>query len=112
MRNLKPVPSSRDVVLVVDDDPKIADLVRLYLERAGFQVVVAADGLAALQLMRKTQPALMVLDLMLPGVDGSTVARIAREEPSIPIVMLTALRSTRHPVPGLEAGAAASMASP
>src|SRR5207245_3136281 len=112
MRDLKPVPSSRDLVLVVDDDPKIADLVRLYLERAGFRVVVAADGLAALKLMRKTQPALMVLDLMLPGVDGSTVARIAREEAGIPIVMLTALGSTRQRVSGLEAGADDYMAKP
>jgi len=112
MRDLKPVPSSRDLVLVVDDDPKIADLVRLYLERAGFQVVIAADGLAALKLMRKTQPALMVLDLMLPGVDGSTVARIAREEAGIPIVMLTALSSTRQRISGLEAGADDYMAKP
>ena len=112
MRDLKPVPSSRDLVLVVDDDPKIADLVRLYLERAGFRVVVAADGLAALKLMRKTQPALMVLDLMLPGVDGSTVARIAREEAGIPIVMLTALGSTRQRVSGLEAGADDYVAKP
>ena len=112
MRDLKPVPSSRDLVLVVDDDPKIAALVRLYLERAGFQVVVAADGLAALKLMRKTQPALMVLDLMLPRVDGSTVARIAREEAGIPIIMLTALGSTRERISGLEAGADDYVAKP
>jgi len=99
-------------VLVVDDDPKIAGLVRMYLERAGFEVAVAADGLSALRLMREIEPALIVLDLMLPGVDGNTVARIAREEAGIPIVMLTALGSTRDRVIGLEAGADDYVAKP
>jgi DNA-binding response OmpR family regulator len=99
-------------VLVVDDDPKIAGLVRMYLERAGFEVTVAADGLGALSLMRELEPALIVLDLMLPGVDGNTVARIAREEAGIPIVMLTALGSTRDRVVGLEAGADDYVAKP
>jgi DNA-binding response OmpR family regulator len=112
MRNLRATPKTRDIVLVVDDDPKIADLVRMYLERAGFEVAVAADGLGALRLMREIAPALIVLDLMLPGVDGNTVARIAREEAGVPIVMLTALGSTRDRVSGLEAGADDYMAKP
>jgi DNA-binding response OmpR family regulator len=100
------------VVLVVDDDAKIAGLVRMYLERAGFEVAVAADGLDALRLMREIEPALIVLDLMLPGVDGNTVARIAREEAGVPIVMLTALGSTSDRVSGLEAGADDYVAKP
>jgi two-component system, OmpR family, response regulator MtrA len=112
MRNLRAAPKTRDLVLVVDDDPKIAGLVRMYLERAGFEVTVAADGLGALRLMRQLEPALIVLDLMLPGVDGNTVARIAREEAGIPIVMLTALGSTRDRVVGLESGADDYVAKP
>jgi two-component system response regulator MtrA len=103
---------TRDRVLVVDDDPKIASLVQLYLERAGFEVAVAADGLAALRLMREIEPALIVLDLMLPGVDGNTVARIAREEAGTPIVVLSALGSTRHRVSGLDGGADDYVAKP
>jgi DNA-binding response OmpR family regulator len=95
----------RDLVLVVDDDVKIAGLVQIYLERAGYAVAVANDGLAALRLMRECEPALIVLDLMLPGMDGNSVARIAREETGIPIVMLSALGSTRNRISGLEAGA-------
>lgn len=102
----------RDLVLVVDDDPKIAALVKLYLERGGFDVAVAADGLAALRLLREREPALIVLDVMLPGVDGMTVARIAREEVGLPIVMLSALGSTSHRVSGLEAGADDYVAKP
>jgi DNA-binding response OmpR family regulator len=112
MRDLRAAPKTRDLVLVVDDDAKIAGLVRMYLERAGFEVTVAADGLGALRLMRELEPALIVLDLMLPGVDGNTVARIAREEAGIPIVMLTALGSTRDRVVGLEGGADDYVAKP
>ncbi len=112
MGNVRAAPKARDIVLVVDDDPKIAGLVRMYLERAGFEVAVAADGLCALRLMREMAPALIVLDLMLPGVDGNIVARIAREEAGVPIVMLTALSSTRDRVSGLEAGADDYVAKP
>ena len=94
-----------ELVLVVDDDPKIARLVGLYLERAGFQTAIAEDGLSALRLMRERDPALIVLDVMLPDVDGRSVARVAREEAAIPILMLSALGSTQHRVDGLEAGA-------
>jgi two-component system response regulator MtrA len=105
MRSVGAESRGRDLVLVVDDDIKIAGLVQLYLERAGYAVAVANDGLAALRMMREVEPALIVLDVMLPGVDGNSVARIAREEAGIPIVMLSALGSTRHRVSGLEAGA-------
>ena len=103
---------NQELVLVVDDDPKIANLVRLYLERAGFEVAVASEGLGALRLMREHEPELVVLDLMLPGMDGSTVARLAREETGVPIIMLTALGSTRDRVSGLEAGADDYVAKP
>jgi len=104
--------TGRDLVLVVDDDPKIAALVGLYLERAGFQVAIAGDGLTALRLMREREPALIVLDLMLPDLDGHAVARVAREEAGVPIVMLSALGSTHHRVSGLETGADDYLAKP
>ena len=104
--------SQPDLVLVVEDDHKIAELVRLYLEKAGYDVAVASDGLIGLRLMRELNPALIVLDLMLPGVDGRMVARIAREETATPIVMLTALGSLRQRVSGLDAGADDYLAKP
>src|SRR5690348_1154920 len=112
MPSLKATARTRDRVLVVEDDPKIAGLVRLYLERAGFDVAVAGDGLGALRLMREVDPALIVLDLMLPGADGNTVARIAREETGVPIVILSALGTTRDRVIGLESGADDYVAKP
>jgi DNA-binding response OmpR family regulator len=112
MHSVRVAAKKPDLVLVVDDDPKIATLVRLYLERAGFEVAIAADGLSALRMMRERQPALIVLDLMLPGLEGNAVARIAREEAGPPIVMLTALGATRHRVSGLEAGADDYVAKP
>ena len=105
MTNSRPKSRTDDLVLVVDDDPKIAELVELYLKRAGFEVAVAGDGLAALRLMREREPALIVLDLMLPRLDGRAVARAARDEATIPIVILSALGSTPDRVSGLEAGA-------
>jgi DNA-binding response OmpR family regulator len=95
----------RELVLVVDDDPKIAQLVALYLQRAGFETAIAADGLTALRLMREREPVLIVLDVMLPDLNGHAVAQVAREEGAIPILMLSALGSTQHRVNGLEAGA-------
>src|SRR2546427_12039749 len=77
-------------ILVVDDDPKIVRLVRTYLEREGFSVVTAADGGTALEAIRERAPRLIVLDLMLPEIDGLTVARRVREDSDIPILMLSA----------------------
>ena len=101
-----------ELILVVDDDRKIADLVRAYLERAGYSVAVAEDGLTALRMIRDQDPALVVLDLMLPELDGRTVARAAREESECAIIMLTALGSTQQRVLGLEAGADDYLAKP
>ena len=92
-------------ILVVDDDHKIVDIVRLYLEKDGYRVLVAYDGLAALELARQKQPDLIVLDLMLPGMDGLDVCRILRTESEVPIIMLTARTTEEDKLVGLELGA-------
>ncbi len=92
-------------VLVVDDDRNIVDLVRLYLERDGYQVFVAYDGLEALRLARQRRPDLIVLDLLLPEVDGLDVCRILRTESKVPIIMLTAKSTEEDKLIGLELGA-------
>jgi DNA-binding response OmpR family regulator len=79
-------------ILVVDDDPTVSDVVRRYLERAGYAVTLCGDGREALAVYERIRPDLVVLDLMLPGIDGLEVARRLRGSPAgVPIVMLTAL---------------------
>ena len=93
-------------ILVVDDDRKIVDLVRAYLEKDGYRVSVAHDGLRALELARQQQPDLLVLDLMLPGMDGLDVCRIVRGEGNkVPIIMLTAKSTEADKLVGLDLGA-------
>jgi DNA-binding response OmpR family regulator len=92
-------------VLVVDDDQKIVHLVRTYLEREGFRVVTAADGLAAIAAAREHQPQLVVLDLMLPGLDGFAVMRAVRGGAATPILMLSARGSTADRIAGIATGA-------
>jgi two-component system alkaline phosphatase synthesis response regulator PhoP len=93
-------------ILVVDDDKKTVDLVKLYLEKDGYQVLTAYDGLQALELVRQKQPDLMVLDLMLPGMDGLDVCRILRGEGNkVPIIMLTAKTTEMDKLIGLDLGA-------
>ncbi len=92
-------------ILVVDDDRKIVDLVRLYLERDGYRVLVAYDGLEALKLARQRRPDLIVLDLLLPEVDGLDVCRILQTESEVPIIMLTAKTTEEDKLIGLELGA-------
>ena len=95
-------------ILVVDDDAKIVRLVRTYLERDGFSVVTAADGPAALDAIERHRPALVVLDLMLPELDGRAVIRAVRrddEAASTPIIILSARGSTIDRIAGLEDGA-------
>jgi DNA-binding response OmpR family regulator len=93
-------------VLVVDDDPTISDVVRRYLEQDGCRVDLAADGPAALHAVAAERPDLVVLDLMLPGMDGLEVCRrLRRHLPTLPIVMLTALGEEADRVVGLEVGA-------
>ncbi len=78
------------VVLVVDDEPRIAEIATDYLRRAGFDAIVAGDGVRALEAVRGRRPDLIVLDIGLPKLDGYAVARTIRRESQIPIVMLTA----------------------
>ena len=92
-------------ILVVDDDPKTVELVRLYLERDGYSVVVAYDGLSALRVFREELPHLVILDLMLPGIDGVEICRLLRAESDVPIIMLTARTQDRDKMTGLDTGA-------
>jgi DNA-binding response OmpR family regulator len=92
-------------VMVVDDEPKIVQLARDYLEHAGFAVVVAHDGRAALATARAERPDLVVLDLGLPELDGLDVARALRGESNVPIVMLTGRSEESDKLVGLELGA-------
>lgn len=101
-----------DRILVVDDDPKIVNLVRAYLVAAGFEVVTAADGHVALEKAATLRPRLIVLDLMLPGVDGMEVARRIREASKVPILMLTARGAVADRVRGLAGGADDYLAKP
>ncbi len=93
------------LILVVDDEPKVARLARDYLEKNGFRVITAADGQSALTIARREKPDLVVLDLMLPQIDGREVCRILRRESDVPIIMLTALSEEIDQVTGLEIGA-------
>jgi DNA-binding response OmpR family regulator len=92
-------------ILVVEDDPKTADLVRLYLEREGYRAHLAADGQAGLDLARRHAPALVVLDLMLPGLDGLEVCHRLRAESGVPVIMLTARTAEADRLLGLDLGA-------
>ncbi len=92
-------------VLVVDDDVKTVELVKLYLNRDGHKVLVAYDGVEALRLAREGHPDLMVLDLMLPGIDGFEVCRTLRAESDMPIIMLTARTTDEDKIDGLGLGA-------
>jgi two-component system alkaline phosphatase synthesis response regulator PhoP len=92
-------------VLVVDDDVKTVELVRLYLKRDGYQVLTAYDGVEALRLARESCPDLIVLDLMLPDIDGLEVCRTLRHESDVPIIMLTARTTDQDKLTGLDLGA-------
>jgi len=94
-----------ETILLVDDEPKIVKTVRAYLERSGFRVVTAGDGQAALTVFRHEKPALVILDLGLPGLDGLDVARTLRKESNVPLIMLTARVEEVDRLVGLELGA-------
>jgi DNA-binding response OmpR family regulator len=97
------MPGSR--VLVVDDEPTVRDVVVQYLRRDGHEVTEAGDGEQALELLASQTPDLVVLDLMLPGVDGLEILRRLRSSSDVPVIMLTALAEERDRVAGLELGA-------
>lgn len=92
-------------ILVVDDDPNIAQLIRLYLEKEGYQVAVESRGDSAVAAFRKDPPSLIILDIMLPGMDGWQVCRTIRQSGNVPIIMLSAKDETFDKVLGLELGA-------
>jgi two-component system alkaline phosphatase synthesis response regulator PhoP len=95
----------KETVLVVDDEEHIIELARMYLEQEGFTVEGARDGAEALEKIRTLKPALIVLDLMLPEVDGWEVCRRTRAESAVPIIMLTARSDDVDKIVGLELGA-------
>src|SRR5262245_24292251 len=92
-------------VLVIDDEREIATIARDYLQRAGYQVVVASDGATGLDTARRVRPDLVVLDLGLPRLDGLEVARSLRRDSDVPIVMLTARVDERDRLQGFDVGA-------
>ncbi len=92
-------------VLVVDDEAQIVKVLRAYLEKAGYHVLTAADGNAALVVIRQNRPDFVILDLNLPGIDGLDVCRAMRKESDVPILMLTARVEEADRLIGLELGA-------
>ncbi|MBR6572041.1 MAG: response regulator transcription factor [Clostridia bacterium] len=97
--------SEKQRILLVDDDPNISHLVKLYLEKEGYAVTEAARGDTALERFQKEPPALVLLDVMLPGLDGLQVLREIRKTSKTPVIMLTAKDETFDKVLGLELGA-------
>jgi len=96
---------TQKTVLVVDDDVKTVELVKVYLNRDGYGVLIAYDGVEALRVARESNPDLVVLDLMLPDVDGLEVCRTLRRESDVPIIMLTARTTDQDKLTGLDSGA-------
>lgn len=92
-------------IMIVDDDVNICELLRLYLEKEGFSTVIVNDGLSAVETFPKENPSLVLLDIMLPGLDGWQVCRKIRANSSVPIIMLSAKGETFDKVLGLELGA-------
>lgn len=99
-------------ILIVDDDKKTVDLIRMYLEKDGYRVLAAQDGQQALLTARHKRPDLIILDLMLPTVDGLDVCRILRSESRVPIIMLTAKSTEHDKLVGLDLGADDYMTKP
>jgi len=96
---------SGELILVVDDEVNVSEVVSLYLAREGFRVATARDGPAALEEAARQRPSLIVLDLMLPGLDGLEITRRLRGEGAVPIIMLTARSQEADRIRGLETGA-------
>jgi len=92
-------------ILVVDDDVKTTELVKLYLKRDGYKVFTAYDGVEALRLAKESHPDLVVLDLMLPRLDGFEVFRVLRSSSDVPVIMLTARTTEQDRLAGLDLGA-------
>jgi two-component system OmpR family response regulator len=99
-------------VLIVEDDPTLLDVIKYNVVKNGYTAITATDGVKALEVARKEKPGLILLDIMLPGIDGLEVCRILRHEMSIPILMLTAKATEIDKVVGLEIGADDYMTKP
>lgn len=95
----------KEKILIVEDERHLLKVLQYNLEKAGYQVLTAPDGDAALRLLRQEKPSLVVLDVMLPGLDGFEILKVIRKEASIPVLMLTARREEMDRVLGLELGA-------
>jgi len=93
------------LILIVEDEPSIAEVVTLYLRRAGYQTRVVADGAAALEALRRQAPDLVILDLMLPQVDGFAITRYIRDRGDTPIIIVSSRREESDRIAGLELGA-------
>ncbi len=96
---------NKDHILVIEDEPSVGEIVSLYLRRAGFPVTVVSDGNQAISLLEKQTPKLVVLDLMLPGLDGWEITRWLRARGDTPIIMVTARKEETDRIAGLEMGA-------
>ncbi len=92
-------------ILIADDEAEIRDLLRLYLEKDGYEVLEAADGLETMERVKKEKPDLLVLDIMMPGLDGYRVLRNVRENSNIPVIMLSAKGTNTDKILGLDLGA-------
>lgn len=92
-------------ILIIEDEPVLRETLGYNLERAGFTVSAAGDGIAGLELARQLQPSLIILDVMLPGLDGFSICRTLTRERAVPIILLTALQDEAHRIAGLELGA-------
>lgn len=92
-------------ILIIEDDPTLLETIEYNLGRAGYQVITASDGMRGLELARRTRPDLILLDVLLPGIDGFSICRNVAQELGIPIIMVTALRDEAHVITGLELGA-------
>jgi DNA-binding response OmpR family regulator len=92
-------------ILIVDDEKKIVEIIKAYLDREGYQVSIAFDGKSALDVFKKQNPDLIILDLMLPEISGLDVCRLIRKESQVPIIMLTAKDEVTDKIIGLETGA-------
>src|ERR1700730_4780703 len=99
-------------ILVIEDEANIVQLIRLYLEQANFTVITASDGVAGLELHAREHPDLVILDLMLPAMDGMEVCRRIRNWAATPILMLTARQGEEDRIAGLESGADAYLVKP
>lgn len=92
-------------ILVVDDEQEIAELIRDYMQKEGYEVILAYDGEEALRLYRETKPSLAILDIMLPGIEGTEICRVIRSESPIPVIMLSAKSSDIDKILSLGLGA-------